>query len=251
MKINIKKITELSNNERIKILRKLSISPIQLRDNHYHNYRSIDSFKSQKEMKKVIKLIADKLGIVKEYNNINLDFAFEYSYTKLKESINKIYTNRSSKFTSFIKLLTCIEDVIYHAVPIEKHKDIYEGTIRESKQLKNVYILLGAFQDELIIYPVEVIVKELIGNIGSLHMIITIGEIKKSDIIPTPGDKLTHVGTSDTYILTNIINRINNGDFLKYIPDKLLCKNQLPLKQNALIREKKRIKNYKRNWNNI
>ena len=243
MRVNIKRIPELSNKERIKILSKLSISPVKINDKLMCNYKHIDKFKSQNEMKRAIKIIADKLGIIKEYSNINLDFTFEYSYTKLKESINKIYTDKEYKTSSFIKLLTCIEDVIYQSIPIEKHKDIYKGTIRESKQLKNVYVLLGAFQDKKTIYPVEIIVKELIGSVGSLHMIITVGEIKKSDIIPTPGDKLAHVGTSDTFILTNIINKINNGDFLKYIPDKLLSIKQKRAKYNAISKERKRIEN--------
>ena len=94
MRVNIKRIPELSNKERIKILSKLSISPVKINDKLICNYKYIDKFKSQNEMKRTIKIIADKLGIIKEYSNVNLDFTFEYSYTKLKESINKIYNYR-------------------------------------------------------------------------------------------------------------------------------------------------------------
>lgn len=199
-------------------------------------------------MKKIMKEITIKTGAIKEYNNINLDLKFRFSYTKLNESVNKQFYNKLVNPNIFIKLITNIDKIIKIAVPINKHKDIYVGTRRFSRELDYIYVLFSAFQDKKYIYPVEIIIKQIKNRDNNLHLIIVLDEIDmnkiKTDVIPTTNE--FDVSQSATYTLNDLIRYVKYDDFLKYIPDKFLSTQQKIIKHKSISKEKIRIDKYKK-----
>lgn len=233
---------EVNENRWAEYIKNASILPVLIKGKTSQEFDTNNSFKNQSEMKKIMKAIASKIGAIKEYSNINLDFKFRYSYTKLNESVNKQFYNTHVDPSIFVRLITYMDEIIKIAIPIERHKDIYKGTRRYSRELDYIYVLFSAFIDKEYLYPVEIIIKKIKNRDNSIHLMIVLDKIK-TDVIPTTNK--FDVSRSAVYNLYDLIQYVKYDDFLIYIPDELLNDEQKNIKNNAIKKEKIRIEKYK------
>jgi len=104
--------------------------------------------------------------------------------------------------------------------------------------------LLGAFESQSSIIPVKLeIKKERDVQHGSLYVVVSMTEIKKSDVMGRTYDaeKATDLlpVTGSVYSLPQIISKVNiqDADFLKYIPDQMLSGEQRTAKQAAIAKD--------------
>ena len=128
---------------------------------------------------------------------------------------------------------------------------VYKDKRRNSDtSLKNMYVLLGGFQDTKEIIPVKMEVKELSDAPNKLYMFVSLYPIEKVAVDHT---QLDHKGSSyalatlrnststiDTISISQFVKNINplDKDFLKYCPDKMLSKEQRLSKYKAIEVEK-------------
>ena len=126
-----------------------------------------------------------------------------------------------------------------------KNIQINIETKRENRNLKQVYILMSALKHGKYIIPVEFNVKEFVdGTDNQLYVSVTLHKMK-ADLMAAPSEQSSYRTAKSTfnYSLYDIIKNVNPSDkeFLKYIPDELLSKEQQASKNIALSQEKERL----------
>ena len=121
-----------------------------------------------------------------------------------------------------------------------RHTDKKTGTTKANKDLKQVYVLLSAMQEEKPITPVQLEVKEFYSANGGLYLTVVLTKIKESEVISKASAGIA-AGTpslfSDSEIsVRDLIGNVNSRDgrFLKYVPDGFLNDAQRAVKQSAL-----------------
>jgi hypothetical protein len=192
----------------------------------------IDRLKSMelKEAEKSIKTLARELGILKDdYTNKNIEVEFAFSSSSLNESWNKqggeVTPQRSTKFA---EMLSCLPSVIESAELIEVHKDRYEGMKREDPDLKQVFVLMSGFNDEVGINPVKLEIKDFEKKVDKLHVSVVLPTIEKAQIVEMESEKKSLDRTSNralsTYKLADILSEVKNSKLdnglKQYIPSQ-------------------------------
>lgn len=201
---------------------------------------------------KILKLLGEKFGVFKTYNNKNVSLDFNYSKGSLYESVHK-QGDISTDFYDFAKMLYVFDEVVENAVPIEVHIDKYKGTARENTKLKYDYVLLSAFRDGKYIIPVELHLKEMNENSGQenkLYVSITLGKIKTEDKVKVQASYTSNeVQTENTRLssvisIPDLISKINPefGNFYKYLPASMLNEQQNSTRKTAVDDENYRLK---------
>lgn len=231
LEYNADSLINISEGKRSFILKRQKIHVVKYMD----YYQTNDLFGSITERKKLL----EKLGLLTKYNNIYLNFNFNYSKKRLKESIYKAL-KRDAKLETQKKMLTVFKDVISNAIPIETHKDKYAGTTREDITLDRIYVLLSAFRDDNYIYPVELIIKKFIDKNNTIYLAIAMEEIKKTQF-QLPNGSIHW----DTVSVSKLIRYVNDGEFLKYVPDLMLLSKQIEIKEKAIKKEQNKISKLK------
>lgn len=192
--------------------------------------------KVKRNVRKSVKKLVEKFGVIKHYSNSNANIEFNFSKNGASESINK-QGERSGDFLSMGKMFASFDSIVESAVPIEIHGDKYKGTIREDPGLKRVYVLVSAYYDNGIV-PVQLEVKEFsVDRESQLYVAVTAKKIEADVIVPglrqnaAPGTV-----TSFDVSIADILSEINpsDGDFLKYVPDQFLSDAQKASKKEAL-----------------
>ena len=175
--------------------------------------------KKSQTLRKLFRRLSEEFGVKKDYYNKDINLEFHYSGNNVGESISK----QKTRYEDLALLFTCMDDVVDGAVGIEVHNRNDEG-YKTSKDLQNVYVLAGAFEDGDRIVPVKLEVKEIEGVPNTLHVAIALNSIKKSDIY-TSLDVNDDVAPNPPSLFSNIsvpqlLTRINSEDedFVKYIP---------------------------------
>lgn len=187
----------------------------------------------------------DKLGLSKTYENKAAQITFEFSSRGKKKSVHE-QSARGNSYADFAKMLTCFDQIVEGAVPIEIHADKYKGTRREVAQLKSVYVLVSAFADDSAIVPVQLEIKEYVNEENQIYLAVTMGKIKEGVVATSLESDITSSSEalpSYTVSLQELFSKINpsDGDFLKYVPDGFLSEEQRSAKQAALMREEQKI----------
>ncbi len=202
----------------------------KIEDIDLENYRTMKTI----DAKKPIKKIADMLGISNiNYQNSNIDFDFSFSRKNLNISLNH-QQEYGGDYADYIKLLSCINELIENAELIEIH-DNY----KDNNQLKQTYVLVSAFNDGSDIAPVQFEVKEYYGADRRLYLSVVLTKIKKSAVIRESHDDLPSASTplvADSIIsLPQLFANVNPADkrFLKYVPDGFLSDEQIKAKREA------------------
>lgn len=204
-----------------------------------------NTYKSRAE--KILKPLAEKFGVFKSYYNEAIELEFNYSKGSLNESVFKQAT-RAGQFDTFAKMLSCFDEMIKNAVPIEIHKDKYKGTIR-SGSLKKVYVLASSIYDKGIV-PIQLEVKEFEGQPNKLYITVTLNKIKEAPIMGSRS--ISKNGwdipkAASTITLAELFSNINTSDidFLKYVPDQFLNKSQMEGKREGLRKEREKLESLK------
>ena len=188
-----------------------------------------------KEAEKPLKEIADALGIHGvNYGNSNIEFDFKFSKTSLNSSLHH-QSNFEGTYADYAKMLSCLDGIIKNAELVEIHPN-YKG----NKLLKQVYVLVSAFNDGNVIIPVQLEVKEQYDKNNGLYLNVVLGQIKKEPAVKkeigvAKAYKDLPLVTGSTISLSQLFANVNTGDnkFLKYIPDKFLSEEQIAAKRTA------------------
>lgn len=242
---------EMTEEEVTKEIEKMTIEPAKYNEEtlkEYDNFKELESaIKSEAE--KIIGPIADEMGVFKDYKNHEIELELNFSKNSMKESMHQ-QTNRNQDFSSFEKMLSCFDEVVANAKIINVHDDKYKGTIREDRNIKNVYVFLSAYRDGEYIVPVEFNVKELT-NSNKIYMSVTLTKIKEADIVALPselteGDRASQLLNINVAQMLMLVNS-SEGDFFKYIPNTLLNSDQQASKMEALKKEAEKIAALKSN----
>ena len=189
----------------------------------------------EKQAKKSIKEIAKALGIHNvNYNNSNINFDFGFSSNSLDSSVHH-QGDFKGTYADYAKMLSCLDGIIKNAELVEIHPN-YKG----NKLLKQVYVLVSAFNDGNVIIPVQLEVKEQYDKNNGLYLNVVLGQIKKEpavveEIGVAKAYKDLPLITGSTISLSQLFANVNTGDnkFLKYIPDKFLSEEQVAAKRTA------------------
>ncbi|MBQ2934440.1 MAG: DNA/RNA non-specific endonuclease [Clostridia bacterium] len=246
--ISNNKITpNMDESERADIIRKTRLNVVEFTDENAElSGKEVLKLKSTYKSKaqEILKQLCEKFGVFKNYNNENIEIDFDYSRTSLRESVHK-ENERSANFYDFAKMLYVFDDVVANAQAIETHTDKYVETKRENRNLKQVYVLMSAFKDGDFIIPVEFNIKEFVDEVkNQLYVSVTLQKMKANLMGTSSEQSSYHIPKSTfNYSLPDIIKNVNPADkeFLKYIPDELLSKEQKTSKSEALSQEKERL----------
>jgi len=88
--------------------------------------------------------------------------------------------------------------------------------------IKNIYVLVSAFEDGDRIVPVKLEIKEFADKVNALYVAISLEGIKKEEVIKQGNTNIsvTQDSRSPTISIADLLSRINPKDerFAKYIP---------------------------------
>lgn len=197
-----------------------------------------------------MKALAKKLGIMNvDLQNSRIEIPFQFSNRGLTTSLHH-QLEYGGSYQDYARMMTCFNELIRNAVPIEIHRDKKVGTSKENGQLKQIYVLLSAYAESGMVTPVQFEVKEFTDNQNRLYLAVTLSK-KESEVVEnSPGRKTdgSHPLFSDSKIsITDIFRNVNSEDgrFLKYVPDGLLSEAQKAAKQEAIAKQEKEYSGYR------
>lgn len=238
---------KMSDADRAKVLNKAAIEPAMPNPERIatslKEFEDIMTQTASNDAERTLKTIGGKFGIFgKDYYNHNIDLHFEYSRRSAHKSTLK-QAEASGDFGHLAKAMSCFDDVIDRAVPIEVHTDRYVGTHRQDANHVNTFVLISAMKDSDSVMPVELIVNERKGNQkNTLYVTVVLEENKKKTINESGLNRIS--GDTDTMSseinIADLISKVNpnDSDFLKYVPDDLLTTEQIKGKSKGLLDEK-------------
>lgn len=205
--------------------------------------------KAKSKAEKIIIPLAEQLGILnKTMKTPEVDIEFVLSKNKgLKESLSK-QLRYGGSYRDFANALINLDSILENAILIEVHKDKYEGTSRENRNLEAVYVLFGAFKTDKYIIPVQSEIKKVIGSGGRLYMTVAMTKIE-AGVLGSADNKnraRSLIPAPITCSIAEIFRNINPSEkhFLKYLPDAFLTEQQKTGKYEALREDAKRIAGY-------
>lgn len=184
------------------------------------------------DRKKLFQKIASIFGVMRDYRNQDIELEFGFSNENLSESLNK----QKRYYYSYLKMLSCFENVVDSAIGIETHNR-NEAGYKVDPTLKNMYVLVSAFQDGENITPVKLEIKEFSDKPNTLYVAIALDSIQSDKIgnkksgIATEGNTVSGVTQSApplTISLADLFANVNPQDssFLKYVPTQFLTEQQ-------------------------
>lgn len=197
-----------------------------------------------------MKALAKKLGIMNvDLQNSRIEIPFQFSNRGLTTSLHH-QLEYGGSYQDYARMMTCFNELIRNAVPIEIHGEKKAGTSKENQRLKQVYVLVSAFKDESGISPVQLEVKEYHDAQNKLYLAVAMSK-KESEVVedrPTTKSGGTHPLFSDSKVsIADIFRNVNSADgrFLKYVPDGFLSEAQKAAKQEAIAKQEKEYSGYR------
>ena len=184
------------------------------------------------DRKKLFQKIASIFGIMRDYRNQDVELEFGFSNENLSESLNK----QKRYYYSYLKMLSCFENVIDSAIGIETHNR-NEAGYKVDPTLENMYVLVSAFQDGENITPVKLEIKEFSDKPNTLYVAIALDSIQGDKIgnkksgIATEGNTVSGVTQSAPPLIVSLADLFANvnpqdSSFLKYVPTQFLTEQQ-------------------------
>lgn len=145
--------------------------------------------------------------------------------------------------------MSCFNELVKNAVPIETHGEKKQGTSKENVNLKQVYVLVSATRDEAAIYPIQLEVKEFYDVDAKLYLNVVLTKIEAEVVETTSADNVggpSPLVSASTISLRQLFQNVNqrDGRFLKYVPDGFLNSAQKQAKQDALQRQSEEYASY-------
>ena len=238
----------MTDTERFKALRDTQISAPEAKPERLEGVDLGEletAIKSQ--ARQYIRPLAEKLGVFKNYQNDNVDLEFSYTKGGFDESIHK-QSLRGGRYDDFAKMFSVFDELVQNAVPVEFHGDKYAGTKRADSRLKQVAVLVSAFQDGDRIVPVQFEIKEKNKYTNKLYVSVTLQDIKTEPGVEGGAGQLLDPVTPPTRVLNYSISQLLEGvnpedtDFLKYVPDGFLSWSQQAGKQRGILAEQEKLR---------
>ncbi len=222
----------MSDEERTRILNRKSIVDIpqsslpsekDLQNYHSFSWEDINKV-SGKDKRGLILKLAEEFGAFKEYENRDIDLSFEFSKNNYRES----YGKQKKNFEDFGKMFSVFDVIIDKAVGIEVHK---REDYKPDATLKNVYVLISAFQDGEFIIPVKLEIKEFFDKQNTLYVAIALEKIKKTEVSKqgTTENGVAQNSRSVIISISDLMRAVNPIDttFTKYFPRNFLTEDQI------------------------
>ncbi len=195
------------------------------------------------------KALARQLGILNvDLKNSMLQFPFRFSGKGLEVSLHH-QLEYGGTYQDYVRAMSCFNDLVKNAVPIEVHTDKKVGTVKENVGLKKVYVLASAYRDGNSIVPIELEVKEFLDRDSSLYMAVVLTKINPEVLdtrLTTDSGEVSSLFSGFTISLQQLFQNVNTKDarFLKYIPDGFLNEAQKQAKQEALKKQSEEYAGY-------
>jgi len=243
----------MSGEERYNILKDAKL--IAVTDKESSKYREIQSLAG---INRRAKSIAEKyvFDLAKTLNILNLplthsEVSFEITISKsngLRESVFQ-QTKYGGDYLNFGKALVNLKEILEQSVVVfRSNEDVYQNTKKAEMNFETKIVTFGAFETHDSIVPVKLEIKKQTDvRFASLYLVVSLTEIKKSDVmvressVKTDGNQTV---TGSVYSLAQIISLVNScdADFLKYVPDRMLTAEQLDAKRIAIEKDNYKIK---------
>ena len=193
------------------------------------------------ERKKLFNKLGEEFNVFSNYNNADIELSFRFTKGGVRESTQKQRAN----YESFAKMFSCFDNVIESAVGIEIHNKNSIG-YKPDATLKNMYVLVSAFEDGNNIVPVKLEIKEFTDKPNSLYVAVALENIKKEEVIKQGNTKngVTQYSRSSIISVAELFRNVNpkDKDFIKYIPNGFLDAEKLEVKRKALEEDNKKSK---------
>ena len=202
-----------------------------------------------------MKAIAKKLGIMNvDLQNSRIEIPFQFSNRGLTTSLHH-QLEYGGSYQDYARMMTCFNELIRNAVPIEVHGEKKVGTSRENPFLKQVYVLLGGYAEENYVVPVQLEVKEMEDQSENrlyLSVVLTkiAPEVLEKALSGKPGS-IPRLFSDAKISIADIFRNVNSEDgrFLKYVPDGFLSETQKEAKKDAIRKQNKEYEQYGRRDN--
>ncbi|MBQ3124984.1 MAG: hypothetical protein IJC09_06160 [Clostridia bacterium] len=235
----------MSDEERYKILANKTLKNIpkvseeRVRDIETKLSTNIDNASelSKTDRKKLFIKIGHEFGVYKDYTNEDVEISFEFTKNGMRESEEK----QKGNYRAFAKMFSCFDDVIDRAIGIEVHNRNGEG-YKVDTSLKEMYVLVSAFEDGENIIPVKLEIKEFNDRTNKLYVAIALEGIKKNEVVKqeNTNNSVTQALARSNISISQLLKNVNpkDKDFIKYIPKQFLAKDnkvdRLPLPDSVL-----------------
>lgn len=198
-----------------------------------------------------MKALAKKLGIMNvDLQNSRIEIPFQFSNRGLTTSLHH-QLEYGGSYQDYARMMTCFNELIRNAVPIEVHGEKKAGTSRENPFLKQVYVMLGGYAEENYVVPVQLEVKEMEDQSENrLYLSVVLTKIAPEVLEKALSGKTGSIPRlfSDAKIsIADIFRNVNSEDgrFLKYVPDGFLSEAQKAAKQEAIAKQEKEYSGYR------
>ena len=233
------KITaEMSDSERATILDSKKISaPMYKGEADTAINREMSNLSHYKigVVKATLERMAEEFGVIGEEIVIeDVDVRVKLSKTNVGESLSKEATP-----IQMAKLLPILKEVAKASVGIETHNNRYYFD-SDTVYFEN---LLGGYVDGDSFVPVRFGLKYSVSGKATLYVVVdqnkipvsSLREIKKTEVLKTPAANADpEASHSVAYSIAQIIEFVNSGDLLRYVPDQMLSKTQKATKYEAI-----------------
>ena len=241
---------ESTEQERYELLKDVSIRLASVNEDAVKDVR-LEDYNTRKKSAVIpgFRALAKQLGILNvDLQNSEIGFPFQFSGKNLEKSLHH-QLEYGGTYQDYVRMMSCFNDLVENAVPIEVHTDKKAGTERENKNLKQTYVLTSAYRDGSSIAPVQLEVKEFQDTGAKLYLDVVLTKIEAEVLGTTSasdaGGPLSLLSAS-AISLRQIFENVNpaDGRFLKYVPDGFLNEAQKDAKAQALRQQEQEYAGY-------
>lgn len=241
---------ESTEQERYELLKDVSIRLASVNEDAVKGVR-LEDYNTRKKSAVIpgFRALAKQLGILNvDLQNSEISFPFQFSGKNLEKSLHH-QLEYGGTYQDYVRMMSCFNDLVENAVPIEVHTDKKAGTAKANQELKQVYVLAGAYRDAQNVTPVQFEVKEFEGRGNKLYLSVVLTKIS-SEVLETgvPGKtgNVPPLFSEPTISLRQIFENVNpaDGRFLKYVPDGFLNEAQKNAKAQALRQQEQEYAGY-------
>ena len=237
----------MSEYERYEVLKDKKIQPQTIEvDKDF----DIDFDYLENEAKKIVETPLlkklEELSVFTKYKTgVVSGIEFEFTRRGFRKSINSQEEEYGGNKADFAKVILNLQKLLDNSILIETHKDKARGTPKENLELKQVYVLISAFQENGVITPVQFEIKQYVNDDNRLYLAVALTKIETSVMgnaesednqIPTSLLPVSDISLAELFENVNPIDE----NFLKYIPNQFLNEEQIAAKNKALEKERKK-----------
>lgn len=217
---------------------------------NYQEERNIEPINSNETTRQVIYRYYDNKNISKLALNFEgFNNKLYLSRRSIKETL-RVMDGLRLNSNNLNKLLTVLDKVVDNAVLIDIEPYRHQSR-KKSEQIECEMQYMSVFSDERTIYPVKFAIERHIPkeiNNSNIYCVITVGEIPKEKGSARTGvqvenstESLHTVATSSIISITSLIEMFNEnqGVLLKNLPNQMLSKEQIVIKQKVIEHDKR------------